>query len=145
MPDDPLKASLAEIRDLIGARDALVDRMRAGGTVGIREFNAAQDRLAGRVPGLLASVEAAAGRHQPVPLYGKASTGEEPDACPHNPDRDWDRHFESDDGEWLCELKPEGTVCSGCPGLPDGERIPWPCDEYEAILAALTGKEESGG
>lgn len=85
-----------------------------------------------------AAAEAALRHHQPVPLYGNASTEDEPGACPHDPDAGC--HFESDDGEWLCELKREGTACS-CTESADGERIPWPCDEVTDILAALTGNE----
>jgi hypothetical protein len=79
--------------------------------------------------------------HQRVPLYGNAATEEEPGACPHHPDSDL--HFEDGDGsgEWLCEGKPEGAVCSTCIDGEGGERAEWPCGEYEAILAALTGKE----
>lgn len=90
------------------------------------------------VPRLLAAVEAALKFHQPVPLYGNAATEDEPGACPHDPDAGC--HFESDDGEWLCELKREGTVCS-CTENAGGERIPWPCDEVADILAALAGSE----
>lgn len=109
----------------------------------------------GFVPRLLAAVDAALEHHERVPLYGNASTEVEPGACPHDPDSGL--HFEADDGsgEWLCEGKPEGAVCSTCVDGEGGERLPWPCDEYAAILAALTGrtvadvlydlKGESGG
>jgi hypothetical protein len=87
----------------------------------------------------LAAVDAALKHHTRVRLYGNAATEEEPDACPHDPDDDrW--HFEDPDGgEWLCQGKPEGVVCS-CTESPDGERLPWPCDEVTGILAALTGE-----
>jgi hypothetical protein len=58
MPDaDNLAATLGEIRNLVGERDELVARMRVA-AVGVEEFNAAQDRLAERVPRLLALADA---------------------------------------------------------------------------------------
>jgi hypothetical protein len=89
---------------------------------------------------LLAAVEAALGFHERVNLYGNAATEGEPGNCPHHPDSPL--HFEDGDGsgEWLCEGKPEGAVCSTCVDGEGGERIDWPCSEYAAILAALTGK-----
>jgi hypothetical protein len=92
----------------------------------------------------LAAVDAALKHHRRIPLYGNSATEEEPDACPHDPDDDrW--HFEDPDGgEWLCQGKPEGVVCS-CTESPDGERFPWPCDEVQDILAALTGEGKTDG
>jgi hypothetical protein len=89
---------------------------------------------------LLGAVEAALACHQRTALYGNAATDDEPDACPHDPDDAL--HFEDADepGEWLCEGKPEGAVCSSCVDGEGGERMEWPCPEYSAILAALTGK-----
>jgi hypothetical protein len=58
MADDSAAAILAGIRELIGARDELVARMQPGRSYGAAEFNAAQDRLAERVPALLAAIEA---------------------------------------------------------------------------------------
>lgn len=98
-------------------------------------------RVTGKhAPLLLAAVEAAAKFHQRLPLYGTAATEEKPGACPHDPDSDL--HFEdgNEPGEWLCEGKPEGAVCSTCVDGEGGERLEWPCLEYEAILAALTGR-----
>jgi hypothetical protein len=86
------------------------------------------------------AVEAALRHHQRVPLYGNASTEDEPGACPHDPDSPL--HFEGD-GEWLCEGKPEGAACS-CAESADGEQLPYPCDEVAAILAALTGETDHG-
>lgn len=54
---DPLFSALAAIRGLLAARDALIGRMRAGAIVGSPEFNAAQDRLAERVPSLVAALD----------------------------------------------------------------------------------------
>jgi hypothetical protein len=75
--------------------------------------------------------------HYPLPICGPASEDDNPGACPHDPESDWDEHFEADDGTWCCTSNALGTECR-C-----GE--PWKCEEYEAILTALTGKEESGG
>ena len=57
-PAVPADAILAGIRELVGARDELAARMQPGRSYGAAEFNAAQDRLAERVPPLLAAVEA---------------------------------------------------------------------------------------
>ena len=86
-----------------------------------------------------AAVEAALGFHQRVDLYGNAATGDEPGACPHDPDDPL--HFEDTEepGEWLCEGKPEGAVCSTCVDGEGGERLDWPCPEYLAIAAPLGG------
>lgn len=91
----------------------------------------------------LAAADAALGRHQRVPLYGNASTEEEPGACSHEPDSGL--HFESGDGDWLCEGRPEGAVCSTCIDGEGGERVEWQCPEYTAILAALTGDRRGEG
>lgn len=93
----------------------------------------------------LAGVEAALACHERVNLYGNAATEEEPGNCPHHPDSNL--HFEDCDGsgEWLCEGRPEGAVCSSCVDGEGGERVDWRCPEYEAILAALTGKAADHG
>jgi hypothetical protein len=70
--------------------------------------------------------------HYPLPLYGPAANEGNVRACPHDPDSDWDEHFEADNGTWCCTSRPMGVECR-C-----GE--PWKCEEYEAILTALTGK-----
>lgn len=90
-----------------------------------------------------AAAEAALKFHERYPLYGGAATEGEPGNCPHDPDSDL--HFEADDGsgEWLCEGKPEGEICQAHPDA-DGP-VDWPCWEYEAVLAALTGKGEADG
>jgi hypothetical protein len=98
------------------------------------------------VPRLLKALEAALGFHQPVQLHGMAfSPSRGTPRCGHGPDYDGDAHYEGDDGLWYCESLPGPVACSGCPGSPDGEYADWPCPEYEEILAALTGKETSGG
>lgn len=56
---DEVAAALAGIRELIAAQDELVDRGRQREAIPLIEFNAAQDRLAERVPPLLAALEAA--------------------------------------------------------------------------------------
>jgi hypothetical protein len=70
--------------------------------------------------------------HYPLPLCGPASEVDNPGVCPHDPESDWDEHFEADDGTWCCTSNALGTECR-C-------GAPWKCEEYEAILAALTGK-----
>ena len=89
----------------------------------------------------LAAAEAALKCHERYPLYGNAATEEEPGNCPHDPDSGL--HFEADDGsgEWLCEGSPEGAICRAHPDA-DGP-VDWPCWEYAAVLAALTGKGEA--
>lgn len=132
MADDPLPAELAAIRDDVAMAS-------------LGPMPTAPRRVVKRhAPRLLAALEAALRHHQPEPLYGNAATEGEPGACPHDPDSPL--HFEAADGsgDWLCEGRPEGVVCS-CTESSDGERVPWPCDEVADILAALTGKEKNGG
>jgi hypothetical protein len=127
MTDDPAAAELAAIRDDIAMSS-------------LGPMPTAPRRVVKRhAPRLLAALDAALRHHRPEHLYGNAATEGEPDACPHDPDSAL--HFEAADGsgEWLCEGKPEGVVCS-CTETSDGERIPYPCDELAGILAALTGK-----
>jgi outer membrane murein-binding lipoprotein Lpp len=57
MGDSDPASLLSGIRELIAARDELTARMDWS-AVDVSEFNAAQDRLAARVPALLAAVEA---------------------------------------------------------------------------------------
>jgi len=40
--------------------------------------------------------------HYPLPLCGPAAEEDNLGACPHNPELDWDEHFEADDGSWCC-------------------------------------------
>jgi hypothetical protein len=54
--DDKLTAALDEIRERVGERDALIERMKVA-AVGVPEFNAAQDRLAECTPRLLAALD----------------------------------------------------------------------------------------
>lgn len=139
MADDKPASVLAPIRKT----HADADRLEAAGNMdGALLLSAV---LAQSIPRLLAAVDAALACHQRVNLYGNAATGEEPGACPHDPDSPL--HFEPTDepGEWLCEGRPEGAVCSSCVDGEGGERIDWPCPEHEAILGALTGKAADGG
>lgn len=75
--------------------------------------------------------------HYPLPLCGPASEEDNPGACPHDPELDWDEHFEADNGTWCCTSNALGTECR-C-------GADWACEEYEAVLAALTGEEKAGG
>jgi hypothetical protein len=126
MADNPAAAAVAEIEK----RAAIAYTSPAR----LAEFGA-------DIPLLLAAVNAALACHQRTDLYGNAATGDEPDACPHDPDDAL--HFEGD-CEWLCEGKPEGAACSSCTD-EDSVPVEWPCPEYAAILAALTGKGNDGG
>lgn len=95
-------------------------------------------------PALLKAVEAALKNHRREPLYGNAATEGEPGACPHDPDSSL--HFEAGDGsgDWLCEGKPEGAICESCTDREGGERVDWPCQEYQDIRAALLGEAGNG-
>jgi hypothetical protein len=133
MADDALKAALDERRALLAAA-ALPD------TTSVSRITV-EFRLGlaiGAAHAFDAALRAALKFHERVNLYGNASTEDEPGNCPHHPDSPL--HFEDGDGsgEWLCEGKPEGAVCPAC--TEDGLPVEWPCPEYEAILAALTGK-----
>ena len=139
MADDELTSRLAELRAdlLLAAQDASDSTIttvlfRLGLALGVADT-------------AMKATEAALGFHERVNLYGNASTEEEPGNCPHHPDSDL--HFEDGDGsgEWLCEGKPEGAVCSSCVDGEGGERVDWPCPEYEAIVKAVTGKGADGG
>lgn len=140
MADDPLAAALAEIKH--DHRQHVSLNFPAPGVCVSH-----RDRWPCQAHRAAAAVEAALGFHERVSLYGNAATEDEPGNCPHHPDSDL--HFEGGDGsgEWLCEGKPEGAVCSSCIDADgaDGEHADWPCPEYEAILAALTGKGAGDG
>jgi hypothetical protein len=66
MPDDTLPAALDEIRELVSERDKLV-ACAAVAAVSVAEFNAAQDRLAERVPRLLAALDEVLKLHHRIP------------------------------------------------------------------------------
>jgi hypothetical protein len=141
MTDDEMTSRLAQLRaDLLtAAADA------DGATITTVLFRLGL--ALGVADTAMKAVEAVLGFHERVGLYGNAATEGEPGNCPHHPDSDL--HFEDGDGsgEWLCEGRPEGAVCSSCTDADgaDGEHADWPCAEYEAILAALTGKAADGG
>jgi len=134
--DGSLSSALAEAREAIDA----MPREFAALPLNEARASFAAGALWATSEKLLKAVEAALSHHERVPLYGNAATDDEPGACPHDPDDPL--HFEDDQepGELLCRGKPEGVVCS-CTESADGERLPWPCDEVTAILAALTGKD----
>lgn len=141
MADDKLTAKLGD------AREAIAAMPREFGVLPLNEARAsfAAGALWGIAEQLLAGVEAALNHHERVNLYGNAATEDEPGNCPHHTDSDL--HFEDGDGsgEWLCEGRPEGAVCSSCVDGEGGERVDWPCPEYQAILTALTGKAADRG
>jgi hypothetical protein len=126
MADDPVAAALAEAGEAVGA----LPEAPATSAVG---------RLVLTTLKLAEAVTAAQGFHKPDNLYGNAATLEEPGNCPHGPDAAC--HFEAGDGsgEWLCEGRPEGIVCETCVDGEGGGRVDWPCPEYQAIIAALSG------
>jgi hypothetical protein len=135
--DDELAAVLAEIEG------NTLQAEQAGMSRDLDRVIYTHGLVTGTAGRLLAGIEAALGFHERVNLYGNAATEDEPDACPHHPDSPL--HFEDGDGsgEWLCEGKPEGAVCGTC--AEDGLPVEWPCPEYSAILAALTGKAANDG
>lgn len=139
MADDPLAGVLAKKREALAAAWAVLERTPP------RTLAPSLGIAAGVASTTMDAVEVALSFHERVNLYGNASTEGEPGNCPHHPDSDL--HFEDGDGsgEWLCEGKPEGAVCSSCVDGEGGERVDWPCPEYSAILSALTGKAADDG
>lgn len=133
MADDRLTAELAAIKERLA-------RTKDGfSSDAVAYLDSQAD-----VPRLLAAIDAALERHQRLPLYERVHDYKGNVICGHGEDYDGDRHFEGDDGEWLCADKLAGVVCETCVDEAGGERIDWPCPEYEAILAALTGKGGDG-
>ena len=136
MTDDPASAALAAIRADIGARDDLITRMQPGRSYPVAEFNGAQDRLAERVPSLLAAVE------RVLELHRRRGT-------PVRTHRICAKHapWGNDEGhtaacpdctvteKWVCA---EPSCRCWCPD-DDG----WPCPTVRAITAALAGDGES--
>jgi hypothetical protein len=103
------------------------------------EYTIEHDVAEGDVRRLLKALEAALKSHRPVQLYGLVMCLNGSPGCAHGPDYDGDAHFEDDDGSWRCRDKPTAVICTACLN-EDGEGVIFPCGEYEAILAALTGK-----
>jgi hypothetical protein len=113
---DPATAALNEIRDLVAARDGLIERMRRA-AVGAAEFNAAQDRLAERVPTLIAVAETALFQH-----HRSSSPAE---GCGSG-----DAH-----GQHYC-----AGVCYTTMDFHTRYEV-WPCLPYLQLFAALTGQQ----
>lgn len=167
MPDDPLSAALAEIREreqgavpgpwVVRETSALWelalgnDRYRRAlvrapktdawpGTANGEFIAHARTDL----PRLLKAIGAVLDVHVPAGGYGPAADKGHPDACPHDPGKDWDAHFLADSGSrvtadvLLCESVPAGQFCQE-------DEQDWPCATYEAIMTALTGEENAGG
>jgi hypothetical protein len=136
-PYDPLPgiAELLAVIYPVGQSRRTMLRLRGG--IGIephraREAAAWLGKLREALAPQARAVNAALRFHERTALYGNAATEGEPGNCPHDPDDAL--HFEGD-GEWLCEGRPEGAVCSTC--TEDGLPVAWPCPEYAAITAAL--------
>jgi hypothetical protein len=144
MADPKPRGELAKIKREIEEASGRVIGLAEDGPGDLSRHAMAAGAFAGVALKALSAVEAALKHHERVPLYGNASTEAEPGNCPHDPD-DENWHFEpaAGPGEWLCEGKPEGAVCSTCIDGEGGERTEWPCPEYEGILAALTGKDKA--
>ena len=104
MPDD-LAATLTGIRDLIAARDDLAVRTNWDVPDDVSEFNAAQDKLAARVPSLLAALDAVLEIHEE--FDGQCSS------C-------YDGY--GDEAAWPCaELRAITTALTGTPQLSEDE------------------------
>ena len=112
--NDPLSAALDAVRDLIGARDALVRQE----TIGVREFAAAEGRLADRVPRLLAALDAV--------LAVEARWQE-------NLSRLYERAGQLGDPRMTTDILAEARRLEQC-----GEEL------RSAVSAALAGKGENG-
>lgn len=86
------------------------------------------------LPRLVAALRAVLEVHR-----GAQYLGEPGDAgCPHDDDYDGDRHFESADGDWLCEDTAAGdSYCLGCPRDEWSDPIACPCPTVTAITEAL--------
>ncbi len=84
------------------------------------------------VPLLFGVAEIVCQLHREDKLYLPAADEGNPGRCPHDPESDWDEHFEGDDGVWYCTSRPAGSECR-C-------GAEWPCGEYTDVLAALTGQ-----
>lgn len=131
---DDAAATLARLRE----------EMTEAANVLLPSLDPRQAYAAGALGGItlkaLAAAEAALSRHRPVQLYGVTECFNGSPGCDHGPDYDGDAHFEGDDGLWRCRDKPAVAICPACLN-EDAEGVIFPCDEYKAILAALTGRE----
>lgn len=139
MPDDRVATSLDRIRADIAERDASI-RADWGNPATVADFNAAQDKLAARVPPLLAAIEAVLKPHQPGPVTIFGSL------CKRHENH---RHFsitatEAEDVQSCPECEAAVyTSCAGCHPAPLDY-----CQVRSAISAALLGPqqgEETGG
>ena len=81
MAADDLASTLTGIKALIAERDALAARINWAAPDDIAAFNAAQDKVAGRVPSLVAALEDVLSRHveaviedMPAPLFHYCKT-----------------------------------------------------------------------
>ncbi len=85
------------------------------------------------VPAMAAALQAVLAVHAEHHYLGEPGDHD----CPHG-NIDHDRHFDNEDGMWLCEdAKSDGNYCAGCPMDSDWEREAWPCPTVRAINTAL--------
>jgi hypothetical protein len=142
MPDtaDPVAAELEAIRE----------RWDKAGSVNLKEGvvpePGPQPAWLPDVTRLLALVAALLDGHEPEPLYGPVHDDAGRTVCGHDPDLDWDCHFEADGGEWLCRESPAGFACRTCfDTLLDDDSTSWPCQTWCTAYEALTGQKVPDG
>lgn len=130
---DPLSSYLTGVRELLGDGDALVSRLASGARVSAAELNVVQDKLAARVPALLAAVEAALEVHALTALHRHA------EPC--------SRHYASMFGRREClDCKVvEWTGCDTCKDEFGSPAKPEDCKTRQVITRELLGKEDDGG
>lgn len=64
--------------------------------------------------------------HYPLPLFGLAADEENPQACPHDLESDWDGHFEADEGSWCCTSRQVPSAGAASRGRARSTRRSWP-------------------
>lgn len=136
--DEPRRSGCAV--EIAGVRIAPCDER--GQTADMRALDTAADHLAhmteerdnarAEVERLTAQVEAVRKLHRPDHYLGEPGDAD----CPHDADYEGPRHFENDEGMWLCEdTASDESYCTGCPTDWDGEREDYPCPTIRALGA----------
>lgn len=136
--DEPRRSGCAV--EIAGVRIAPCDER--GQTADMRALDTAADHLAhmteardnarAEVERLTAQVEAVRKLHRPDHYLGEPGDAD----CPHDADYEGPRHFENDEGMWLCEdTASDESYCTGCPTDWDGEREDYPCPTIRAFGA----------